>query len=89
MAWTATKVSEYPAGNSRVQHWTLVADSATLELSTGLKTLVAVHGTPQTASTAAIKYKINVLSAGTSQGGNVAITGAASGDNLYLMVIGN
>lgn len=89
MAWTATKVSEYPAGNNRVQHWTLTADSATLELSTGLKTLVAVYGTIQSATSVGIKYKMNALSAGTALGGNVAITGAASGDNLYLMVIGN
>lgn len=89
MAWTTTKVNQYNAGGVVVQQWQLTADSATLELSTGLKNIVALSTAINTATTAAIKFKPNILSAGTAAYGNVAITGAASADILYLTVYGN
>lgn len=89
MAWTTSKNAEYTEGNYRVQHWNVVADSATLELSTGLKNIVALQWAINTATTAAIKVKPNILSAGTASYGNLAVTGAASADNLYIMVVGN
>lgn len=89
MAWTTTKVVEAVVGDKRMQVWNLVADSATLELSTGLKNVSGHSIGPVTMTTAAIKVKLNVLSAGTAAYGNVAITGAASADNIYLTVYGN
>lgn len=88
MAWTASKSAQYNIGDKVVQHWELAGDSATYELSTGLKNVVSVQVTPKSA-TALVKTKLNILSAGTAAYGNVAITGATSGDGLYLLVIGN
>lgn len=88
MAWTVTKKAEYASGNYKIQHWDLAADSATYELSTGLKNIV--HLEPSVKSAAAIvKTKPNILSAGTASPGSVAITGCSSGDDLYLTVVGN
>ena len=89
MAWTASKVVEATVGGVRQQVWDLTADSATYELSTGLKNVLALSVGINTATTAAIKVKPNILSAGTASYGNVAITGAASADRIYLTVYGN
>jgi hypothetical protein len=89
MAWTTSKVAQYGIGNVVIQHWTLVADSATLELATGLGTLLSAQSSIKSATTAGFKTKINVTSLGTASYGAVAITGVASGDELYLTVIGN
>lgn len=89
MAWTTTKTAQYNEGGVVVQHWNLIADAATLELSTGLKNILHLTTGINTATTAGIKFKANILSAGTTAYGNVAITGAASADNLYLTVYGN
>ena len=90
MAWTQTKLAQYAAGNQNVQHWKLTADSASSELITGLGNVLTVahaYGSAATASRA--KYALNVLSAATAQGGAVSITSMASGDDLYVTVIGN
>ena len=89
MAWTTTKLIEATVGNQRLQVWDLTGDSATLELSTGLKNVTGLATAIQTATTAAVKFKANVLSAGTSSLGSVAITGATSADRFYLTVYGN
>lgn len=89
MAWTATKVVEGVIGDKRMQVWDLLADSATLELSTGLKNISALAIGIQTATAATIKCKPNILSAGTAAYGNVALTGATAADRIYLTVYGN
>ena len=89
MAWTTTKKAQYNEGSVVVQHWDLVADSATLELSTGLKNVVSVQHSIKSATAATYKVKANILSAGTAAYGNVALTGCTSGDELYITVIGN
>lgn len=89
MAWTVAKVVEATVGDKRMQVWDLIADSATLELSTGLKNVSALITGINTATSGAVKFKPNILSAGTSLGGNVAITGATSADRFYLTVYGN
>lgn len=88
MAWTTTKKAQYNEGNVVVQHWELAADSATLELATGLKNVLIAHVSAKSAA-ALVKTKLNILSAGTAAYGNVAVTGATSGDNLFLTVYGN
>lgn len=88
MAWTTTKTVEAIIGNQRLQVWDLLADSATLELSTGLKNITGLSVSIQTATTAALKIKPNILSAGTAAYGSVAITGATAADRVYLTVYG-
>lgn len=89
MAWTTTKVDQHNEGNRCVQYWSLVADSATLELSTGLANVISVQHSIKSATAATYKVKLNALSAGTSSGGMIALTGCTSGDELYLAVYGN
>jgi hypothetical protein len=89
MAWTVSKVVEATVGGVRQQIWDLTADSATYELSTGLKNVLAVSIGINTATAATIKCKPNILSAGTAALGNVALTGATSADRVYLTVYGN
>lgn len=89
MAWTVSKKAQYNEGNVVVQHWALSADSATYELSTGLKNVLHVLPGIKSATAATYKVKPNILSAGTAAYGNVALTGCTSGDDLYLTVIGN
>ncbi len=88
MAWTTTKLVEATEGNYRKQVWYLSSDSATLELSTGLKNVAAIGFAPQSCATNPI-IKRNILSAGTASYGNVAITGTTSGNDMYLTVWGN
>jgi hypothetical protein len=93
MAWTTTKKSEYAVGNHKVQLWDLTADSATLELNTGLR--VVDHAQLQIVSGAASaasfghSTKRNKLSAATASNGMVAITGAVSGSDFMLTVWGH
>lgn len=93
MAWTTTKVSEYSAGNHKVQLWTLTADSATLELTTGLNRVDHIQLTKASGAASAAAWQVvakaNVLSAATASNGMIALTGAASGNDFFLAVWGH
>lgn len=93
MAWTTTKKHEYAVGNLKMQLWTLSADSATVELNTGLKFVdhANVSIASGLASAAAYQHalKINKLSANTASNGYVSVTGAVSGNELLLTVWGH
>lgn len=89
MAWTTTKAADYAVGNHKTQLWTLTADSATLELSTGLKNIISVQKQVASGASANHNVGINRLSAATASLGTVSITGAVSGETYYLTVIGN
>lgn len=90
MAWTQTKVARYPVGNHFMEEWKLVADSASSELITGLKVALRVNeGKGSVATASRPRYALNVLSGATAQGGAIAIISCASGDELYVSVLGN
>lgn len=90
MAWTTTKVDQHNEGGRCVQVWDLIGDSATVEIVTGLANIISLQWSPRSMTTTTTpKVKVNQLSASTSQGGTIAITGAVTGDELYLTVIGN
>ncbi len=89
MAWTTTKVAQYSEGNNYVQHWFLSGDSATLELSTGLKNVVHVVRSPKSMNSLNFSLKPNVNSTAVATAGMIAITGCTSGDEMYITVIGN
>lgn len=88
MAWTQTKVNQFNSGNDVIQLWKLVADSATLELNTGLKVLDAVTLSPASMNSANSKYQVNALSAATASNGYLSVTGCTSGDVMYVTVYG-
>lgn len=93
MAWTTTKKSEFAAGNHKIQLWELNADSATLELKTGLGVIDHAQLTPASGAASAASFgwqvKLNQLSANTASNGYVSVTGAASGNKLLLAVWGH
>lgn len=93
MAWTTTKKHEYAAGNVKVQLWTLSADSATLELTTGLKWVdhanLTVMSGVASQSSQGIMTKLNKNSTNVSSAGMVSITGTSSGNELLLTVYGH
>jgi hypothetical protein len=88
MAWTTTKNLETVFGNVRTQMYLLTADSATLELDTGLGSVIHVVSSVKSATTSAHNIAINVLSAATASPGYVSITGVTSGDDIWLTVYG-
>lgn len=88
MAWTETETFTTVFGNKRVKGYLLTADSATLELDTGLDYVDHIAATPQSATSSMPNFARNVLSAATTSNGYVAVTGATSGDDLFLLVVG-
>lgn len=88
MAWTTTKKLETVFGNVRVKSYLLTADSATLELDTGLGDVLSVQSTAKSAASAPWNVAANATSAGVASPGTVAITGCTSGDDIWLTVYG-
>lgn len=89
MAWTTNKQAQYAIGNVYKQEWLLTADSATLELSTGLKYLLGA--TKQVLSGASANHNVGVnrLSAATASNGTLSLTGCVSGESYFVVVTGN
>ena len=89
MAWTTTKANQYNVGDKVVQLWKLTADSATLELSTGLNVLAHAQASPGSLTTTIGACYINATSAAVASNGLVSVTGVTSGDEIFLTVWGN
>lgn len=81
MAWTFVKVADYAVGNHKTQHWTASADSATANLVTGLNNVLSVIISPKSATTTTHKAS--------ASGGTIAVISSASGDELFITVVGN
>lgn len=89
MAWTETENFSTVFGNLRVKGYLLTADSATLEMDTGFDRVHHVAVAIKSAATATHpNVAVNALSAGTASNGYVSVTGATSGDDVYLTVYG-
>lgn len=88
MAWTETVTNKTVFGNLRVHTYELTADSATLELDTGMDVITHIQPAVKSANTFGTFFDKNVLSAATASNGTVAITGATSGDDFFLTVYG-
>ena len=89
MAFTVSNLANSVFGNKSVRFLRVTADAASDAIDTGFSVVEAVLGQcPQSMATAAIKVKLNQLTAATASNGKVAMTGAASGDIFHLTVIG-
>ena len=88
MAFTATVDKKTVFGDERVIHYTITADAATGVIDTGLGTVVAVQASPASMASAPFSIKKDELAAGTASAGSIAITGVASGDEIYVTVYG-
>ena len=88
MAIDVSVVERTVFGNKAVQVLSCVADAATQTVSTDLGAINFIQYTPKSMTTAAAKFAINALPAGTAAGGSIAVTGVASGDEFWLTVYG-
>lgn len=89
MAFTVSNLANSVFGNKNVKFLRVTADAASDAIDTGFAVVEAILGNcPQSMGTAAVKIKLNQLTAATASNGKVAITGAATGDVLHLALIG-
>jgi len=92
MAFSVSTVEKTVFGNKALYILSCVADAASDAFATGLKSVDFYNFVPRSMSTGASggpKIKHNVLSAGTSSPGYIAVTGITSGDHFYLHVYGH
>ena len=88
MAFTVGVNHKVNMGNKRVHLISCSVDSASGNITTGLKTVDHVAIAPISMATAAIIMKKNIGSGATSVPGVININGAASGDVFFLTVYG-
>ena len=89
MAFTVSALANSVFGNKNVRFLRITADAASDAVSSGFNVVESIMGMcPQSMTTAAGKFKINILTAGTASNGRIAITGVANGDVMFLTVIG-
>ena len=86
MAYTVTKVQSV-FGNERVVHMDVTADAATQTIETGLKNVFSISTCLASCNTA-IRFAINSNSSGIASFGVVAVSGATSGDRIFITVYG-
>jgi hypothetical protein len=88
MAYTVTTTKKTVFGDMRVHHLEVTADAATGTVATGLSVVESMTYAPKSMATAAVKLRKNALPAGTASAGSVAVSGAASGDAMFLTIYG-
>lgn len=89
MAFSNALLERMSSGNKKMQFYSCVADGATGTIVTGLKSVDAVAATPMSFASTPVHFNINEGVSGTSTAGTIAVTGAASGDEFYLVVWGH
>lgn len=90
MAFTTSFLVKNQAVGSKFQHYVRVtADAASGAFDTGFGVVDFVQHSVQSAASAGYRVFINKDAALATDNGSVAISGVASGDVLYLTVIGH
>jgi hypothetical protein len=76
-------------GNKQVRFLEVTADAAADAFAVpGLTAVESVQVTPKSMATAGLKVRKNALASGTAAAGYVAISGVASGDEMFIVVTG-
>jgi hypothetical protein len=88
MAYTATLNKKTVFGDQRVQQYVVSADAASGTVSTGFAVITQLQWAQKSITTALLKVRMNALADGTAANGTVGISGAVSGDEIYLTVYG-
>ena len=88
MAFTNSLLVKSVMGNQRVHFIRATADAATGSIASGFDVIEFFGVAIQSATTAAVKFAMNEATSGTASVGNIAITGAASGDEYMLTIYG-
>jgi len=89
MAFSNALLERSVQGNKQVQFYSCVADAATGTIVTAFKSVDMISVTPKSLTTGAVKFVMNEGVSGTSTAGTIAVTGAASGDEFYVIVYGH
>ncbi len=88
MAFTASFIAKTVKGNQREQQIKVTADAASGAVDTGLSYIDFLQHSPQSATSAGYRVFANTNSGLTALNGTVAISGVASGDVIFLTVVG-
>jgi len=88
MAYTVTKKAATVMGNQRVWQGVITADATTGVVSFGFKQLFSVSANSKSAASSSEHFSINEDAVGAASAGDLAITGAASGDDFNVTVYG-
>ena len=90
MAYTVTVVNKTVHGNERVNRLLVTTDNAEGNIATGLSYVNGFSCTPGSMSTGTAVPHIftNVGTTATANAGNLAMSGATSGDAYYITVFG-
>jgi hypothetical protein len=90
MAFTTSFLVKNQGVGSRFQSFVRVtADAASGAFDTGFKVVDFVQHSVQSASSAGYRVFMNANSGLTANNGSVAISGVASGDVIYMTVVGH
>lgn len=90
MAYTTSFLVKNQGVGAHFQHYIRVtADAASGAFNTGFSVVDFVQHSPQSATTGSFRVFMNKSSGLTANNGDIAISGAASGDVIYLTVIGH
>tara|TARA_R110000796_G_scaffold248508_1_gene375347 strand:- start:4299 stop:4568 length:270 start_codon:yes stop_codon:yes gene_type:complete len=88
MAFTVSKSKESVVGDMRFQVLDVTADAATQAVDSGLNYIYGVSMTPQSMASGNHSFRVNVDTVGGTSNGTLAVTGVASGDQMYVTVWG-
>jgi hypothetical protein len=89
MAFSKTQLFTTVFGNKRVVGLSVVADANSGAVDSGLSVIDAVLTGVSSAATGAQKFKKNKNSAGTALNGSIFMSSCTSGDDFFVVVIGN
>lgn len=88
MAYTASLVVNSVFGNKRIACYRVTADAASGAVATNQSVIEAVILSPQSMTTVGVRCFMNQNAALAASNGSVALSGAVSGDVMFVTVIG-
>jgi len=88
MAFTASFLVKTVKGNQREEQIRVTADAASGSVDTGLGVIEFLQHSAQSAATGDYRVFMNTNSGLTALNGTVAVSGVASGDVIFLTVVG-
>jgi hypothetical protein len=88
MAFTASFLVKTVKGNQREHQIRVTADAASGSVTTGFSVIESLQHSPQSMTTVGHRVFMNLDAALAAENGTVAISGVATGDTMFLTVVG-
>tara|TARA_R110000868_G_scaffold9394_2_gene46910 strand:- start:883 stop:1152 length:270 start_codon:yes stop_codon:yes gene_type:complete len=88
MAYTFTAAASTVFGNQRIIQGVLTADATSGVVSFGLGTITHVQWSPKSMSTTGVRVRMNASAANVASVGDLGVSGAVNGDELFVMIHG-